>query len=84
MTAPKGTKAYCVSLPDFVVFATDESRAVENALSVVQDGALSLKRLTPQQLRKDFGGTLPTDAYDPDRELTCSEIADAMEAEGQR
>lgn len=78
MSAPKGTKAYSVSLPDFVVFATSESGAIDAALTVVHDGALSLKRLTPDRLRREFGGTFPCQDYDPDQAMTCSEIADAM------
>lgn len=72
-------KAYLVSLRDFVVFATNEPDAVDQALSVVQDGALSFERLTPDQLRGMFGSTYPPTQYDPDAELTCAEIADEME-----
>jgi len=73
-------RAYRVTVPELIVIATDECEAREWATTAAEDAVV--QRLMVAELRA-HGAVYPSGYYDPDREMTCEEIADAMVAEGR-
>ena len=76
-------KAYLITFPPpTVVIAEDRSELFEWVRELVHDGfdfeVLSVKELAAQ------GDVYPAGSWDPDRELTCAEIAQEMSDRGQR
>jgi hypothetical protein len=71
-------RAYLVTIPEFVVIADNEREAREIVDWAADSGSSTLKWLTAKELRAR-GNDFPAGDYDPDRELTCAEIADEME-----
>lgn len=76
-------RAYLVTLPsEFVVIASDERDVRDWAAEAAGDG-LQRRILSADELAK-FGETYPLGSWDPDRELTCAEIAAEMEPAAPR
>ncbi len=73
-------KAYFVSMSDLVVIADDSRDIGDIVAEAIRDGITS-QRMTVDELAR-WGNTYPIGSWDPDRELTCAEIAAEMRARG--
>ena len=70
-------KAYLITVREFVVIARDERDVREYVADVAREDHRA-KRLTADELARE-GNSYPCgEDWDPDLELSCAEIADAM------
>jgi hypothetical protein len=69
-------KAYLVTVREFVLIAAD-SRDVRELVAEAARDDHQAQLLTAEELSR-WGGTYPVGLWDPDRELTCAEIAAEM------
>jgi hypothetical protein len=69
-------RAYLVNVPDFVIIVRDPRDLKDEVAAAVGD-SYQARWLTPDEL-EEWGPSYPIGSYDPDRELTCAEIAAEM------
>ena len=74
-------RAYLVHVPEFVLIVDDEGdffcRPVQDAAEGYAAERVRTQRLTREELRRR-GDEVPEGCWDPDREMTCAEIAADM------
>ena len=74
-------RAYLITIREFVVVTSDPRDVAEIVAMAASDGH-GARAMTAEELAL-WGDTYPIGSWDPDRELTCAEIAAEMKREAK-